>query len=151
MMVVELSLVGITKQEQIQTAVANLDPFYNSTTKIVNEIIETPAFDYTLHTPIYQIEAGIQQSFEAKTATKKLIIEQTPKHFIIAGAFRTKQNANKLVRKLHRWNFDNARIMGQSDSGLYRVCYDGFTKPKDALNALHQIKKTNTSAWLLSM
>ena len=148
---VMLSLVGITKQEQIQTAVANLDPFYNSTTKIVNEIIETPAFDYTLHTPIYQIEAGIQQSFEAKTATKKLIIEQTPKHFIIAGAFRTKQNANKLVRKLHRWNFDNARIMGQSDSGLYRVCYDGFTKPKDALNALHQIKKTNTSAWLLSM
>ena len=55
---------------------------------------------------------------------------------IIAGAFSTERNANKLVRKLKRWNFDNARIIGQSNSGLFRVCYDGFVKPEDALITL---------------
>lgn len=146
-----LSVAGISKQEQIQKAVANLNPFTSTATEMVSEIIETDAFDYTLHTPIYQIETGIKQSFEAKTTAEKLIADQTPKHFIIAGAFSTERNANKLVRKLQLWNFDNAHIMGQSNSGLHRVCYDGFAKPEDALSALHQIKKTNASAWLLSM
>ena len=146
-----LSIVGISKQEQIQTAVANLNPFANTANEIVSEIIETPTFDYSLHTPIYQIEVGIKQSFEAKKAAEKIIADQAPKHFIIAGAFITEKNANKLVQKLQRWNFDKAHIVGQSNSGLYRVCYDGFAKPEDALSALHQIKKTNASAWLLSM
>ncbi len=146
-----LSLVGISKKDQIQTAVASLNPFAKTDSEIVNEITETSTIDYTLHSPVYQIEAGIQQSFKAKLAAEKLIVEQTPKHFIIAGAFSTQRNANKLVRKLQSWNFKNAHIMGLSNSGLYRVCYDGFAKPEDALSALNQIKKTNTSAWLLSM
>ena len=147
-----LSLFGISKQEQIQTAVASLNPFTNTASKlVVKEIIETPALNYALHTPVYQIEAGIKQSFKAKITAEKQIAEQTPKHFIIAGAFSSERNANKLVRKLQSWNFKNAHIMGQSNSGLYRVCYDGFAKPEDALAVLHQIKKTNTSAWLLSM
>ena len=146
-----LSILGISKQEQIQTAIANLNPFTNIATEMVSEIIETPTFDYTLHTPVYQIETGIQQSFEAKETAEKIIAEQAPKHFIIAGAFSTERNANKLVRKLRRWNFDNAHIVGKSNSGLYRVCYNGFATPEDALSALHQIKKTNASAWLLSI
>ncbi|MBF90698.1 MAG: hypothetical protein CMP75_02920 [Flavobacteriales bacterium] len=146
-----LSVLGISKQEKIQTTFANLNPFTSTTTEMVIEIIETTAVDYTLHSPVYQIEEGIQQSFEAKIAAEKIIAQQTPKHFIIAGAFSTERNANNLVRKLKRWNFDNAHIMGQSNSGLYRVCYDGFAKSEDALSALHQIKKTNASAWLLSM
>ena len=146
-----LSIVGISNQDQIQTAVTNLNPFANTATEMVSEIIESPTFNYTLHTPIYQIETGIQQSFEAKKSAEKIIAEQIPKHFIIAGAFSTERNANKLVLKLKGWNFDNAHIMGQSNSGLYRVCYDGFAKPEDALSALHQIKKINASAWLLSL
>ena len=146
-----LSILGISKQEQIQTAIANLNPFTNIATEMVSEIIETPTFDYTLHTPVYQIETGIQQSFEAKETAEKIIAEQAPKHCIIAGAFSTERNANKLVRKLRRWNFDNAHIVGKSNSGLYRVCYNGFATPEDALSALHQIKKTNASAWLLSI
>ena len=145
-----LSLVGISKQEQIQTAVASLNPFANAAGVVVNEIIETPTLDYALHTPVYQIESGIMQSFKAKMAAEKQIEDQTPKHFIIAGAFSTERNANKLVRKLKSWNFKNAHIIGLSNNGLFRVCYDGFAKPEDALSALHQIKKTNTSAWLLS-
>lgn len=146
------SVVGITQQDQLQTAVANLNPFTSTTPELLNvEVTETMNFDYSLHTPINQIEAGIQKSFEAKAAAEKMIAEQTPKHFIIAGAFSTERNANKLVRKLKRWNFDNARIIGQSNNGLYRVCYDGFTKTENAISALHQIKKNNASAWLLSM
>ena len=146
-----LSLIGVSKQDQIQTAVANLNLFANTNTEIVGEITESHTFDYALHTPVYQIEGAVQQSFKAKASAEKIIAEQIPKHFIIAGAFSTERNANKLVRKLKGWNFDNARIIGQSNSGLFRVCYDGFAKPEDALIELVQIKKTNTSAWLLSM
>ena len=148
---VMLSLIGISKQEQIETAVASLNLFANTNTEMFGEIIESHSLDYTLHTPIYQIEGAIQQSFISKASAEKIIAEQTPKHFIIAGAFSTKRNANKLVRKLKRWNFDNAHIIGQSNNGLYRVCYDGYAKPEDALIVLDQIKKINTSAWLLSM
>ena len=146
-----LSLFGISNQEQIQTAVANLYPFANVASENVVERIETTALNYTLHTPVYQIEAGIQQTFEAKKAAKKIVAEKTPKYFIIAGAFSTEKNAKKLVRKLQLWNFDKAYIVGKSNSGLYRVCYDGFAKPEDALNALYQIRKDNASAWLLSI
>ena len=94
---------------------------------------------------------GILQSFKAKKSAEKIISEQKSKHFIIAGAFSTKRNANKLVRKLKSWDFDNAQIVSRSDSGLYRVSYDGFVTPEDALSALHQIKNTNPAAWLLSL
>ncbi len=146
-----LSILGITNQNQIQTVFANLNPFESKTAEMGNNIIEISTFDYNLHTPVYQIESGIQQSFKSKNTAEKLIAKKTPKHFIIAGAFSTEHNANKLAGKLQRWSFENARIIGQSKSGLYRVCYDGFVKPEDALIALHQIKKTNASAWLLSM
>ena len=146
-----LSLFGISTQEQIQRAVANLNPFANTSTEMISEIIESPALDYTLHTPIYQIQSGILQSFKAKKSAEKIISEQKSKHFIIAGAFSTKRNANKLVRKLKSWDFDNAQIVSRSDSGLYRVSYDGFVTPEDALSALHQIKNTNPAAWLLSL
>lgn len=146
-----LSVIGISKKEQLQTVVANMNPFANTTSEIVSHLNEVPTFEYSLHTPVYQIEEGIQQSFEAKTSAQKIIAEQIPKHFIIAGAFSTERNANKLVQKLKHWNFKNAQIIGQSNSGLYRVCYDGFTKNEDALIALQQIKKSNASAWILSM
>ena len=66
-----LSLIGISKQEQILTTVANLNLFAKTNTENVGERIETPTFNYALYTPIGQIEAGIQQSFEAKKVCRK--------------------------------------------------------------------------------
>ena len=73
------------------------------------------------------------------------------KHFIIAGSFSTEKNAHKMIAKLKNANFSNSKIVNQSRSGLIRVCYDGFNNSSDALLALKKIKKTNPSAWLLSL
>ena len=73
------------------------------------------------------------------------------KHFIIAGAFSSEKNAQKMIAKLKGANFGNSKIVNQSHSGLYRVCYDGFSNSSEALSALRKIKKTNPSAWLLSL
>ena len=73
------------------------------------------------------------------------------KHFIIAGAFSHEKNAQKMIAKLKSTNFVNSKIVNQSHSGLYRVCFDGFSNYSEALSALRKIKKTNPSAWLLSL
>lgn len=146
-----ISFVGITQQQELKTAVANLNPFAKTTTSLVNNTAAEASFDFVIHTASHQIESGIKLSFEEKLAAEKIISENTPTHFIIAGAFSTERNANKLVRQLKRWNFENARIIGKSKNGLYRVCYDGFVNSQEALHSLQQIKRTNASAWLLSM
>ena len=146
------SIVGINQQEQIGAAVANLNPFTIEKTKVA-EVVEERSnnFEYTIHSPLNNIQKAVQHSFEAKKSAKEQLASSTTKHFIIAGAFGSKQNANKLVRKLQRWNFSNARIIGQSEKGLYRVCYDGFTQAEDATVALQQIKQENHAAWMLSL
>lgn len=146
-----VSVIGVTQQEEIQMAVANLNPF-NSSTEVVTPVVENViAYNYTVHSPINNIADAVQQSFEAQTMAEATITAQSPKHFIIAGAFGSERNANKLVRKLQRWNYSNARIIGQSKNGLYRVCYDGFAQAEDATSALKQIKQKNHSAWMLSL
>jgi hypothetical protein len=56
-----------------------------------------------------------------------------------------------MIDRLKGANFGNSKIVNQSSSGLYRVCYDGFVNSSDALIALRKIKRTNSSAWLLSL
>ena len=148
---VMVSIIGVTQQEEIQTAVANLNPF-NSSVEAVTSIEENvTSYDYTVHSPINNIADAVQKSFEAQAVAETTIAAQSPRHFIIAGAFGSKQNANKLVGNLQRWNYSNARIMGQSKNGLHRVCYDGFVQAEDATTALQQIKRKNHSAWMLSL
>ena len=137
---VMISFIGITQQQELKTVVANLNPFAKTTTSLVNNTAAEASFDYVIHTASHQIESGVRLSFEEKLAAKKIVSDNTPTHFIIAGAFSAERNANKLVRKLKSWNFENARVIGKSKNGLYRVCYDGFVNSQEALNSLRQIK-----------
>jgi len=73
-----------------------------------------------------------------------------PQHFVIAGSFKSKANANKLVQKLNKWNYSNAQILEQSSNGYFRVCYTQHVEHQSALTSLKKIKKSNSSAWLLS-
>lgn len=73
----------------------------------------------------------------------------TKKFYIIAGAFREKQNAEKLISQLKSRNFD-ADYAGQTSGGLWRVCFESLENEQQALQKLQAIKqKENENAWLL--
>jgi len=75
------------------------------------------------------------------------IITSQKTYYIIAGAFSEKKNANKMLEKLKKWNYNTELVAG---GNLLRVSYNSFTNKADALIALHKIKQDNSAAWLLT-
>ena len=134
-----LSLIGITQEENINdiySQMANLNPFTNSKTEIVKE------------TPAKEIEVPIVEIIEKERIEIVIpIITEQHTYYIIAGAFAEKKNANKLLQKLKRWNYDASIVEG---GNLMRVSYNSFSKKEEAIMALAEIRKDNKSAWLLT-
>ena len=145
-----VSALGISNKEKIQTTYANLSPFSSSTTEIVETKKSYSLDKFDIESPTNDIEQAVISFYEAKDNMVTTPID-LDKHFIIAGAFSSEKNAQKMIAKLKGANFGNSKIVNQSRSGLYRVCYDGFSNSSEALSALRKIKKTNPSAWLLSL
>lgn len=72
-------------------------------------------------------------------------------YFIIAGAFRDKGNADKLINQLRQKGF-NAMYAGQTNSGLWRIAFEAYADRPTALRRLDAIKQEESSgAWLFSM
>ena len=134
-----LSLIGITQEENINdiySQMANLNPFTNSKTEIVKEA------------PTKKIEVPIVEIIETEKVEIVIpIITEQHTYYIIAGAFAEQKNANKLLQKLKRWNYDASIVEG---GNLMRVSYNSFSKKEEAIMALAEIRKDNKSAWLLT-
>ena len=134
-----LSLIGITQEENINdiySQMANLNPFTNSKTEIVKKA------------PTKEIEVPIVEIFETEKVEIVIpIITEQHTYYIIAGAFAEQKNANKMLRKLKRWNYDASIVEGEN---LMRVSYNSFSKKEEAIMALAEIRKDNKSAWLLT-
>jgi nucleoid DNA-binding protein len=148
-----VSALGISNKDKIHSVYANLSPFGSSSSSTVVEAVETATThlsSFDVESPTNNIEEAVLSFYEAKNNMTTVIENEVPKHFIIAGAFSSERNANKMISKLQKSNFTSSKIVGKSKSGLYRVSYDGFVNSSDAILALRQIKKTNPSAWLLS-
>jgi cell division septation protein DedD len=140
---VVLSYLSISQQESINNAytqMATLNPFTN--TVIVEEVIEITA------EKIVEIEVAAEileiPSID-EVATPIITKEHT--YYIIAGVFSEQKNANKMLNKLNRWNY-NAEIV--EEGNLLRVSYDSFINREDAVLALNKIKQENSEAWLLT-
>ncbi len=137
---VALSYISITQQEKINTVytqMASLNPF--ETTAIIEPVAEViPEVKIEVEaTPIVEI---IEEEIAPITISQKT-------YYIIAGAFAEQKNANKMIAKLKRWNYNTEIVPG---GNLLRVSYDSFSNKEDALVALHQIKQENSAAWLLT-
>ena len=145
-----VSALGMSNKEKIQTTYANLSPFSSSTTETVETKKSYSLAKFDIESPTNDIEQVVISFYEAKDNMVTTPID-LDKHFIIAGAFSYEKNAQKMIAKLKGAKFGNSKIVNQSHSGLYRVCYDGFSNSSEALSALQKIKKTNPSAWLLSL
>ena len=71
-------------------------------------------------------------------------------HYIVAGAFRVKANADRKIGQLQEKGYD-AAYFGTNTYGLHVVTYASYSDPKDALKMLREIKRTQSKdAWLLS-
>ena len=77
------------------------------------------------------------------------IAKETYNYHIIAGAFRTPENAEKKLRQLLDKGY-NARILGENKWNLTQVAYESFTTEDDAVKKMRIIHKTESEdAWLL--
>ncbi|MDO9273941.1 MAG: SPOR domain-containing protein [Lutibacter sp.] len=77
------------------------------------------------------------------------ISKEIYKYHIIAGAFRTPENAEKKLQQLLEKGF-NAKILGGNKWNLTEVAYESFTNEDEALNKMRSIHKTESQdAWLL--
>ena len=148
-----LSSLGISNKDKIFSVYANLSPFGSSSSTVVEavETATTHLSSFDVESPTNNIEEAVLSFYEAKNNMSNIVVNEVTKHFIIAGAFSSKRNAKKMISKLQKSNFISSKIIGKSKSGLYRVSYDGFVNSSDAIMALREIKKTNPSAWLLSI
>ena len=148
-----VSALGISNKDKIHSVYANLSPFGSSSSSTVVEAVETATThlsSFDVESPTNNIEEAVLSFYEAKNNMTTVVENEVPKHFIVAGAFSSERNANKMISKLQKSNFTSSKIVGKSKSGLYRVSYNGFVNSSDAILALREIKKTNPSAWLLS-
>jgi len=137
---VTLSYLTISHQDNINTIytqMAGLNPFKN------NAIIE-PIVEIIPEIKIEVKEVPIVEVIEEESMP--IIIYQKT-YYIIAGAFAEQKNANKMLNKLNRWNYNSEIVEG---GNLLRVSYDSFYNRSEAVLALNKIKQENTDAWLLT-
>ena len=77
------------------------------------------------------------------------ITKETFNYHIIAGAFRTPENAEKKLQQLLEKGF-NAKILGVNKWNLTQVAFESFTTEDEAINKMRIIHKTESEdAWLL--
>jgi len=80
--------------------------------------------------------------------SKKTVTEnESKKYFIISGAFRNKQNAEKKRNELIQSGYQ-ADIIGKNKYNLWMVAYQGFSDEQKAREVLKNIKTKQASAWL---
>ena len=148
---IALSYLSISQQNiinNVYTQMATFNPF--ATTEIIEDtspIIITKPIETAPIKDIGIIEspAIIETPIAEKIAAP--IITQQHTFYIIAGAFAEQKNANKMLAKLNKWDY-NAEIVEANN--LLRVSYDSFKNRDNAIIALNKIKQENPSAWLLT-
>lgn len=110
--------------------------------QLVQQNIQEATFFDTAPLELPAIELKVEKV--AKSAPQ-------PKHHVIAGAFRFRENANKKVRQLKLKGFKGASYLGQNAFGLHQVTYGSFVEADEALSFLKEVKETvSRDAWLLS-
>lgn len=137
---------GVTGYRAYQQKNTNEQVARQNAEELVNkQIQEATFFDLSpLELPTVTVEA-------TTISTAKATVEKgAATHFIVAGAFRVKGNADRKIEELKANGF-NAGYYGTNAYGLHMVTFDSYTNANDALNALREIKRTQSKdAWLLT-
>jgi hypothetical protein len=112
----------------------------NVQTQIVRQIEQATFFDAApLELPALNLNATLNTVVEKSNQTQ---------YYIIAGAFKVKENADKKINQLKTKGF-NADYIGINKFGFHVVSFDSFTDVDQALSYLRTVKNTESAdAWL---
>lgn len=119
-------------------------------------------FDYTIEQQTSIVEKMVQEKINQKLQEATFVIPNpinavdltleethTEKYHVVAGAFRSKQNAIKAMNDLISKGFE-AHLLTENKYGLIPVAFGSFSNLTEAQNLKIQIKtKDSVDAWLL--
>ncbi|CAM4434864.1 HU domain-containing protein [Flavobacterium terrigena] len=119
-------------------------------------------YDYTIDQKTILVEKSVQEKVNQKLQEATFVLpnpmeavdltlEEKPnaKYHVVAGAYRSEQNANKALKQLVSQGFD-AHILTKNKYGLIPVAFGSYSSLKEAQNFKHNIKeKDSIDAWLL--
>jgi cell division protein FtsN len=78
------------------------------------------------------------------------IVEEKMPYHLVAGAYRSEENANKAIAELTAAGFENAKMLPLNKHKLYPVVYASFKTLNEAQSERRAIQKShNAEAWLL--
>lgn len=126
-----------------------------------------PLYQNQIATQTLVVESAVQKKVEHKIQEATFFIQNplpavtlsvdTPKalenkslsYHIIAGAFRSEQNAKKAYNELIKEGYE-ARMLGENKHGLFPVLYGSYATMIEAEKAQIEIRKAeNPDAWIL--
>ena len=119
-------------------------------------------YDYTIDQKTILVEKSVQEKVNQKLqeatfvlpnpmAAVDLTLEEKPnaKYHVVAGAYRSEQNAEKAMKLLVSQGFE-AHLLTKNKYGLIPVAFGSYSNLKEAQNLKLQIKaKDSIDAWLL--
>lgn len=119
--------------------------YYNNQIESYNQLAQEKA-SAQLDAKVQEATFVIHNPLPAVTLT---VAKQVGNYHIIAGAYRLEENAQAKVDQLQELGY-KARSIGENKYGLHEVVYGSFETSREAINALHGIRKSNNpDAWLL--
>ena len=94
---------------------------------------------FVISAPVEAVELSVAAPVE----------EKMPYH-LVAGAYRSEENANKAIAELKAAGFENAKMLPINKHNLYPVVYGSFKNLNEAQTERKNIQKShNAEAWLL--
>lgn len=105
-----------------------------------------------------KVQEKVQQQIQEATfmlsnpipSVELAIVEEKMPYHLVAGAYRSEENANKAIAELNAAGFENAKMLPLNKHKLYPVVYASFKTLKEAQSERRAIQKShNAEAWLL--
>jgi cell division protein FtsN len=121
--------------------------YYNSKSEPEVQVYQKATFTLPNNFPVVNIGNKAVETNNA-ISTNEVVKNEIPnKYFIISGAFRNKENADKKVSELSNLGY-KASIIGQNKRNLYMVAYSGFPTFEEANKEMIPIKKEHKEIWI---
>ena len=99
---------------------------------------------------IQQATFVISAPVEAVELSVAAPVEEKMPYHLVAGAYRSEENANKAITELKAAGFENAKMLPMNKHNLYPVVYGSFKNLNEAQTERKNIQKShNAEAWLL--
>ncbi|MFZ4401861.1 MAG: SPOR domain-containing protein [Bacteroidales bacterium] len=134
----------INDSKKQQTFVGN-----NKITPVETAVIDTVKAEDT--SQLKAVNTTTQNGIaENNTNISQNLPTQSNMYYLVAGSFKSEENANKSVTGLNTKGYKKAGIIRQGNNGMFIVFYESYSSKEEASKALHEILKSeNKDSWVM--